>query len=1055
MASISNLVGQNSSVAVPQANLYVDCIRNADDTRTSVRHLSGLRWAREGQFFPGWVPDDGLREQLLELQRRYGPGFLPDRAPDVDILLYFQELFFPDSFTGSFLFSNISLEDGFPLLCVRPGILGPRLQQALPRGITLAICGHLYNYYNNPENPVLLVQRIVDMSDSPPRSFERERCVLTFAHNEQVYPDTRRQRNLLSAAFINSLPPISVQTRERLKDWRAYLDWKERLTQANLVGLRYVQVKILSDGQIRFLTIAESQESFDRCRRVFGKDDLRAFEVGYSMNPWNFEYNENHGRREISLGDFVACKPLGTLPKVDLEGMPWQNPVVAHVCFRMNEDDQNEFDSMTQSGTPDEVISVFEERIHPAGFLALSVVGDLSLVRRQRRELEQLQQQSGYAPYLSSYLFDIKAANTPAGLVEIADGQWFRSDLNDDQKLAVRKMVSTPDLAMVQGPPGTGKTTMIAEAAWHLTRQGKKVLLASQANLAVDNALERLAQAPSIRAIRLGKRGDKDYPFSQDRALRTYYATIAQACRQRTLDTWQQADALQKELSRWLAAADLLVHDIAELREDERGLEAERNRLDTELSAERDTLSRAEQESARRLDAQHFVPLLDNDAEWSGALPEKALRIFFDQIALPMNVLQHVGIRANPFWPVFEQGDCRQRSAFAAEILRARRQLMAALPQFDGDLRRLEAQDGELVLSSQDALLLTELHRKRQVVLSEMELDEKKVTEYQALQNQIREVKRKGGGLERSLYEQIFDGGGERRAFLRFIDPNANRADVVLGLRQAIEAIHSVQSTVDAGIKQVRDALVEFLESPPIITANARKINLLEGQHRDVTVRLGEKSRQRQDKDSRFLKLMEERPRIDGMPDNQFFNNYGRMRELIVQRQVANDREIEQNRGIREAWEPVLQEWVNDLSSPTTLANDQQNFLPIYVSACNVVGVTCTENRRTLDEAGHPRFNVVIVDEVSKATPPELIMPLMLGRTAILVGDHRQLPPLFKEHEGSWEEIVAEREENAAAATRENGADSASELTAENFERFRRMVTSSLFKEHFENAPNR
>lgn len=66
--------------------------------------------------------------------------------------------------------------------------------------------------------------------------------------------------------------------------------------------------------------------------------------------------------------------------------------------------------------------------------------------------------------------------------------------------------------------------------------------------------------------------------------MRTYYATIAQACRQRTLDTWQQADALQKELSRWLAAADLLVHDIAELREDERGLEAERNRLDTELS---------------------------------------------------------------------------------------------------------------------------------------------------------------------------------------------------------------------------------------------------------------------------------------------------------------------------------------------------------------------------------------------------------------------------------------------------------------------------------------
>ena len=250
-----------------------------------------------------------------------------------------------------------------------------------------------------------------------------------------------------------------------------------------------------------------------------------------------------------------------------------------------------------------------------------------------------MQQQSGYAPFLSSYLFDIKAANTPAEVRPIADDQWFRSDLNDDQKQAVRMMIRAPDLAMVQGPPGTGKTTMIAEATYQLTREGKKVLLASQASLAVNNALERLAQAPSIRAIRLSYRerpDEREHPFTQNRALGTYYAAIAQSRRQRTLDTWQQTEALQQELSKWLTDADLIAHDLADLRHGESRLEPERSRIGTELGSQRDALSQAEQDSARRAEAKSFVPLLDNDAEWSGQLPEEALRVFYEQMVSPL-----------------------------------------------------------------------------------------------------------------------------------------------------------------------------------------------------------------------------------------------------------------------------------------------------------------------------------------------------------------------------------------------------------------------------------
>ena len=41
-------------------------------------------------------------------------------------------------------------------------------------------------------------------------------------------------------------------------------------------------------------------------------------------------------------------------------------------------------------------------------------------------------------------------------------------------------------------------------------------------------------------------------------------------------------------------------------------------------------------------------------------------------------------------------------------------------------------------------------------------------------------------------------------------------------------------------------------------------------------------------------------------------------------------------------------------------------------------------------------FDVVIIDESSKATPPELLLPMLKGKKIILVGDHKQLPPVME-----------------------------------------------------------
>lgn len=42
-------------------------------------------------------------------------------------------------------------------------------------------------------------------------------------------------------------------------------------------------------------------------------------------------------------------------------------------------------------------------------------------------------------------------------------------------------------------------------------------------------------------------------------------------------------------------------------------------------------------------------------------------------------------------------------------------------------------------------------------------------------------------------------------------------------------------------------------------------------------------------------------------------------------------------------------------------------------------------------------FDTVIIDEASKATPPELVLPLCFAKRSIVIGDHRQLPPMLNE----------------------------------------------------------
>jgi serine/threonine protein kinase len=87
----------------------------------------------------------------------------------------------------------------------------------------------------------------------------------------------------------------------------------------------------------------------------------------------------------------------------------------------------------------------------------------------------------------------------------------------------------------------------------------------------------------------------------------------------------------------------------------------------------------------------------------------------------------------------------------------------------------------------------------------------------------------------------------------------------------------------------------------------------------------------------------------------------------------------------------IAQEWVDRLG---TLHGNFEEFL---AKTRSVVCGTCVGLGRSQFGIVKNRYDWVIVDEAARAAPGELAVAIQSGRRILLVGDHRQLPPLYSE----------------------------------------------------------
>jgi hypothetical protein len=88
------------------------------------------------------------------------------------------------------------------------------------------------------------------------------------------------------------------------------------------------------------------------------------------------------------------------------------------------------------------------------------------------------------------------------------------------------------------------------------------------------------------------------------------------------------------------------------------------------------------------------------------------------------------------------------------------------------------------------------------------------------------------------------------------------------------------------------------------------------------------------------------------------------------------------------------------------------DLLTAMMLQTNILGSTCIHIASSKYSKVNFNFDYVIMDESSKASPAETLVPVNMGQNIILIGDHKQLPPVITREEAVKKNVKTELEDN-------------------------------------------
>ena len=753
-----------------------------------------------------------------------------------------------------------------------------------------------------------------------------------------------------------------------------------------------------------------------------------------------------------------------------------------------------------------------------------------SQLKRLLRGFERLKEGLAANANLETILFEDKPTITPRKESIPID---FHNQLNPYQQQAVVGAMSAEDLYVIQGPPGTGKTTVISEICYQNAKSGLKTLVASQSNLAVDNALSRLLSNKDIRILRYGRTesieeegkkfieenvatywqqqtfeaiGHEISLHAKKEQLLTEEINAAQteitALEQQQLNLEQQIEqkeaakaelhvlaekilALKKELTackkeledneRKLEKLQETQHTVAETvanfelqLQDGSSVEELSNQL-TQLKEAKENFEFQQAQSTyitQRDQLQHRLDTIERTIERANETSQYEnlidkisslkkvyeIEAFMTEYHIRRNyamdrlltALERIQPQMEQYKPIKDVKERLEKALNYSETALSIHVTPDVLPmnhhysleevqEFLTKLstafrdRKVNAQNGTRSIQGIHLRMqyIEQLNNKYMDAIRETVLIFEKLKEEIILQ-----FKEQNDGKAQQL-QQLQEEAASLKAQIDSVKGNMDLSITVTHTTDELEQMMATNELEQMKLETQRQNR-ERLELQH--TKKAQELSILNEQIALGTTTVEQMTARFKEINSEGVQLEKRRTELEQLtkqnPEQALIEvneKIERFATQIVTLQVKID--------LLPVTAELQNEWHGLLNNAS--AHDLDEIRKLYVKHANVIGTTCvaSANKEFMDN--YPTFDVVIIDEVSKATPPELLLPMLKGAKIILVGDHHQLPPLVGDatFEETLEQVVKES------------------TTFEEKRELEKLLEESLFERLYNNLP--
>lgn len=753
-----------------------------------------------------------------------------------------------------------------------------------------------------------------------------------------------------------------------------------------------------------------------------------------------------------------------------------------------------------------------------------------SQLNRLLKGFERLKEGLSVNPNLENFLFEDRP------IVEKRKNNLqidFHNNLNEYQREAVIGALEAEDLYVIQGPPGTGKTTVISEICFQNVKMGLKTLIASQSNLAVDNALDRLLLNKDIRILRYGRTDsieEEGKKFIEENVAGHWKAQTYDYIRHEISQHDQKESLLKEEIAQLQnqiaeqnAKIEQLEQEIVQKKQAEAQLQENTKKI-SQLKKEISALNKEREKCEKSI-----ATLQQSAKERKAKLEEMETSNSGNKIQLKIEeIRQNIKNNENKIYYLQLQDKISNTQTDLEKIINTINQHsknnelehqlleLKSLKKID-EVKQFMKRNNLKTDFKLEQLFMTMDHCYREIMKLQSvkylsERIEKAVEfNYKTLNIQVENVQLpENHTYSLSEVEQFLN-----KLALAFKQQKINQQNGVPSIRglylrriyinELKTQFHNYVHQSKATFEQIKEALekqlkaIETFESEKlqslkekakeyenlidkykleqqqlqVDTENLPSINDLLAniiQLNEEMANLTKEQQNIQNEDDQIEKLKNELNKIT----EELQNGNGHLQQLTEQYKKLNKQGITLEKETVELQQIVkqnpeaqlektkeqihiLEEKIKKIQSKIELLpvtkeiqkewfslleqaseQDLDEIRKLYVKHANVIGTTCvaSANKEFMDN--YPDFDVVIIDEVSKATPPELLLPMLKGKKIILVGDHHQLPPLIGDDtfEETLEEVL--KESNTFEEKRE----------------LEKLLEESLFERLYKNLPN-